>query len=197
MHGAGGDIVGRLLAEQLGYRYVDEEIISLAAERGGVDPEHVADEEQRKSFVARLLQGLAHGAPEADLSNVRSAPEEHRALIRAVIEDVALEGRAVIVAHAASHALAGRGGVLRVLVTASPEIRAQRLVAAGAAADEAGAQKLLREGDAARADYLRRFYEVDHELPEQYDLVINLDELTPEDATAVIACAAGSSPSEA
>jgi cytidylate kinase len=188
--GAGGEAVGRLIAEQLGYRYVDEEIVAVAAERGGVEAEDVADAEQRKSFVTRLLGGLAHAAPDADLGGVRAASEEHRGLIRAVIDDIADEGDAVIVAHAASHALAGRDRVLRVFVTASPATRVHRVVAQGATSED-DAARFVRDADAARADYLKRFYGVERELPEQYDLVVNLDALAPQDAAAVIVRAAG------
>jgi cytidylate kinase len=186
--GAGGEDIGRLLAERLGYRYLDEEIVSRAAEKGGYDPEHVSDSEQRKTFVWRLLANLASTTPEADLGGVRTEPERHRELIRDVIAEVAEQGEAVIVAHAASHALAGRDGVLRVLVTASPQARARRL-AVTRGIDEADATKALRSEDAARADYLKRFYGVDHELPEQYDLVVNTETLPPQRAAAVIASA--------
>ena len=47
--------------------------------------------------------------------------DELRNLIRMAIEETAERGNVVIVAHAASHALAGRYDVLRVLVTASAE----------------------------------------------------------------------------
>ena len=35
--GAEGERIGALVAERLGFRYVDEEIITLAAEKQGVD----------------------------------------------------------------------------------------------------------------------------------------------------------------
>jgi len=35
--GAGGDDVGRIVAERLGFLYVDEEIIARAAAKGGID----------------------------------------------------------------------------------------------------------------------------------------------------------------
>ena len=91
----------------------------------------------------------------------------------------------VIVAHAASYALAGRDDVLRVLVTGSAMARAGALAASdGIGPDEAVEQ--IRESDEARADYLRRFYQVDHEMPEHYDLCISTDGLTPAQAAAVI-----------
>ena len=53
--GAGGEEVGRLVADRLGFVYVDEEIVARAAARGGIDPADVADEERRKSLLERVL----------------------------------------------------------------------------------------------------------------------------------------------
>jgi cytidylate kinase len=113
-----------------------------------------------------------------------------RAFIREAIQAAAARGSVVIGAHAASFALAGNEGTLRVLVTASPETRAQR-IAAQRGLDEAEARREVRDGDAERADYLQRFYGVRSELPTQYDLVINTDALSHEDAARVVAQAAG------
>ena len=101
-----------------------------------------------------------------------------RALIREAIEEVAARGNVVVVAHAASFALAGREDTLRVLVTASPETRAGRY------------EGSIKDSDAARADYLRRFYGVEHELPTHYDLVLNTDVVSVEKAAELIALAA-------
>jgi cytidylate kinase len=97
----------------------------------------------------------------------------------------------VIVAHAASLALGDRDDVLRVLITASSETRARRLAEAGDI-DEAEAKKVVARGDANRADYLKRFYGTSAELPTHYDLVINTDRVTLEDAASLILSAARS-----
>ena len=138
---AGGEEVGRGVAERLGYRVIDAEIIERAAERAEVDPKRVAETEQRQPLIRRLIAAIAFpgqagalpleyyaAAPEAALAIGQPLEDRLRSLIREVIEEVANEGRAVIVAHAASMALAGRYGILRVLVTAPPERRARRLV---------------------------------------------------------------------
>jgi len=39
---AGGEAVGRAVAPRLGYRFVDEEIVSKAAQKAQVDPAVVA-----------------------------------------------------------------------------------------------------------------------------------------------------------
>jgi cytidylate kinase len=96
----------------------------------------------------------------------------------------------VIVAHAASYALTGRDGVLRVLVTATDTTRAAR-IAESEEIDAKKAGKRLSDSDKGRAVYLQRFYGVKKEQPTDYDLVVNTDRLTPDEAAATIVAAAG------
>jgi cytidylate kinase len=192
--GAGGEEVGRLVAERLGFLYVNEEIVARAAAKGGVDAADVADEERRKSLAARALNAIAQGGGEAwtlgavgPLSSREELDSDDiRSLIRETIEQTAARGKAVIVAHAASYAIGHSDGVLRVLVTASPETRTTR-VAEAEGLDQAGAARALKESDAGRADYLKRFYDVREESPTHYDLVLNTDALSFEQAADLIA----------
>src|SRR5215831_4165995 len=168
--GAGGEQVGRLVAGRLGFVYVDEEIVSRTAAKAGIDAGAVADEEQRKSIVSRMLQALAQSGAEA--LAVGGGPPPHpddeptgeavRVLIRETIEQTAAQGNVVIVAHAASHAVAPLSHALRVLVTASPETRAKR-VGESEGLDESSAVRAVKESDGARRDYLKRFYSVDEQ----------------------------------
>lgn len=199
---AGGEDVARSLASGLRFRVVDAEIVQRAAARAGIDAARLQDAEQRQPLLRRLLtslrpRGLADDAAfqrETALAEAAAAGGEvtgnhGKSLLRAAIEEVAGEGRVVIVAHAASLALGGRADVLRVLVTGSPESRAHRLVSlSGASLAEARAA--VRASDEARADYLRRFYGVAAELPTHYDLVVNTDQLAPEQAVAMLLAAA-------
>ena len=192
--GAGGEEVGRLVAERLGFLYVNEEIVARAAAKGGVDAADVADEERRKSLAARALNAIAQGGGEAwtlgavgPLSSREELDSDDiRSLIRETIEQTAARGKAVIVAHAASYAIGHGDGVLRVLVTASPETRTTR-IAEAEGLDQAGAARALKESDAGRADYLKRFYDVREESPTHYDLVLNTDGLSVEQAADLIA----------
>jgi len=192
--GAGGEEIARLVSERLGFAYVDEQIISRAAERGGIDPETVADEERRKSLMSNLLAvmadgGAMYGPPPVAPTWSEPSSENVRSFIRDAIEEVAARGKAVIVAHAASHAIQSSAGALRVLITASPENRATRLAEADGL-DGSEAAKAIKSSDAARTDYLKRFYGV-KELPTSYDLVINTDALSLDRAADVIVQAAG------
>jgi cytidylate kinase len=114
---------------------------------------------------------------------------EIQVLIREAIEQTAARGDVVITAHAASHALKSDASILRVLVTASPSTRAERV--SGQSGIEIGkAQRAVKTSDASRRDYLKRLYDVAEELPTQYDLVINTDDISVEEASALVVHAA-------
>jgi len=199
--GAEGEAVARGVAERLGLRYLDEEIIETAAEWVDLHPSVVGEVERRKSLMTRIGESMRGqpmaSRPDASAQRLSGAghrempiDEDLRTLIRDAIREAADEGDIVIASHAASIALADRQDAVRVLVTASHKTRAGRISAARNV-DPRRAEKVLSAEDAARADYLKRFHGVEVELPTHYDLVVNTDNLSPERAADLIALAAG------
>jgi hypothetical protein len=209
--GARAEEIGRRVAIELRFRYVNEEIIAWAANKASVNAEEIDRVEHSTPLVQRVLDTLARAASvseaEADAAaamvlagapgwegytfNLPAADpsERYRGLIRGVIWETALAGRAVITAHAAGIYLAGREGLLRVFVTGSAESRARRL------ADEDGlsldqTRRRIAHSDRERQAYLRRFYDLRQELSVHYDLVVNTDVLSPAAASSAILGAA-------
>jgi hypothetical protein len=186
------------VADKLDVRYLDEEIIAQAAAKGGVSPADVADAERRRSLLSRVLSELGSGheaqgwavtgvAP--PVGSDESAPALLQSLIVDVVSEVAGQSDIVIGAHGASFVLAGRPDVLRVHIAASSETRVRRLVESAKLTSKA-AEKQIRESDQSRADYLRRFFGIESELPIHYDLVVNTDTMSYEEAAELIALAA-------
>ncbi|HET9093497.1 MAG TPA: cytidylate kinase-like family protein [Solirubrobacteraceae bacterium] len=212
--GAGGEEVALAVGAALRFPVISEEILSRAAAEAGVSLETVADVERRRTFMGKLVGRLVPSSPAASAPGPRhsldaqmtagvvglalpvdGAPrlssDELRGKIRSAIDEYMAHGDVVILAHAAAHSLSGRAGVLRVFVTGSPEVRAGR-IAASRLLRPGDAARFVRAGDANRADYLKRFYGIEHESPDRYDLVLDTDELTVEDAAQVILAAAES-----
>ena len=166
----------------------------------------MADVEKRKSLLVRLVEGMGSSgmgaaglgtgfgvppSPEAGSSGP-GASDELRGVIRSTIEEIAASGDAVIVAHAASLALGEREDVLRAAITASQGTRERRL-ASELGVSEKEIARTLKRSDAGRADYIKRFYGISEELPTHYDLVVNTDKLSAEDAAELIVQAAAPS----
>jgi cytidylate kinase len=192
----GAEAIAADIAKELGFRHIDEEIINLAAEKRNISPAEVANAERRKSFLAQFVEDVARGGGAELLNyipNHRTVPvgsEDLRALIREAVRETANQGNVVIVAHAASYALGRRDDVLRVLVTGSPFMRASRWLKTSGGKSPEEAAETIADSDKARANYLKRFYDIDREMPEDYDLCISTDVLTPAQAAELILKAA-------
>jgi cytidylate kinase len=194
--GAGGEQIAAAVAEKLGFRYVDDEIIGRAAEEAGFDRETVAASEKTESFIMRSLSQMAVADPSTwavDSSVLASTSGAFQKLIEQAIRKTAEEGNVVIVAHGASIPLAGMPGLLRVLITGSVEKRVARAVES-AGLKEKDARKTIEHSDNQRKQFLDRFYKVKQESPAHYDLIINTDVLDADHATRLILAAAEHQP---
>jgi len=186
--GSGAESIGRDVAQQLGFGYLNEAIVAQVARDRGVDPAIISDAEQRKSLFSRLAEMALREAPQMSSPPKLYAFDETDMLlwdIRDAVRDAADRGNVVLVAHAACYACAYRSDVLRVWVTAPPSTRASRLASALDLSDKEAA-KLVRQSDAARASYLKKVYDIGVESDTDYDVVINTERLTTDAAVGLI-----------
>ncbi len=196
--GAGGSQVARQVAERLGWRVVDNELIEEVAARAGLPPEHVAEREERIStFVERLARTLAAASPDVfpppdSAGAVVDVPETDLVRItETVVAEIAGQGRVVLVGRAAPAVLSREADALHVKLVAPRGFRIQ--VAAGrlgCAPDKAAA--VLDRTDRNRARYLREYYRRDWDDPVNYHLVLNTGVLGFEGATELIVARARS-----
>lgn len=191
--GAGGEEIGQAVAKALGYQYVDDEIIVRAADKAGITPEEMAKTERPPGLITRLLESLGKTSADpsgwasyASFTALESPTSE--AIIELAVKETARAGNAVIVAHGASIALGRAPGVLRVLVTGSPDVRTDRLREAQGSS-EGEARKAIDGSDKARREYIDRFYKTSEE-PTHYDLVVNTDTISAETAAELVTAAA-------
>ncbi len=196
--GVGGEEVAQQVAKRLDLRYIDYQVIQAAAREAGVSPETVSEAEHTPSLLTRILEALARNpsmpvAAWADPVPLAASPLyasiDYRKFIENVIRDLAQEGGCVIVGHGAQVILRERLDTLRVLVTGSAPFRARRIMA-GMGVDEKTALKTVERTDNERLDYFRRFYETGWLTPCSYDLCVNTDHLSAQQAAEVVAGAA-------
>jgi cytidylate kinase len=186
--GSGAESIGRDVARQLGFGYLNEAIVAQVASDRGIDPAVVSEAEQRRSFFARVAEMAARAAPV-----VTEHPPLYKFdetdmllwLIRDALRDAADRGNVVLVAHAACYACSDRSDVLRVWVTAPASTRASRVASALGLSDKEAA-KSVGQSDAARASYLKRVHGIDEESNTDYDVVINTERLTTDAAVSLV-----------
>jgi cytidylate kinase len=199
--GSGGFALAHQLAEQLGFRYYDWEITSEAAARAGVQPTDVIAAERVPGFIERVMRRLgAASAVSMDGTSVFADPspavwtnaiasldsDSYRPVVERVVLELAEQGEAVIVGHAAQYTLRDNPGVLKVLIHGSEEARSRRL-AMEQGTDLKKAVELIKQSDKDRSELLKRVYHFNWLDANMYDLSVNTDHLTVEYAAGVVA----------
>lgn len=191
--GSGGAPVGTELARRFGAEFLDRSIVASVAERSGI-PEDEAEgyDEQLPSIWQRVAAALATTSPEVSMPPLPSGEElsggavqERLAgLTRAVIEEAAERGNAVILGRGAAFIVGRRRDALHVHLHAPLEARVRNLLTrveempADARPDAASVAGLCKHIDAKRAQYIRRLFGVDWLDVSHYDLAIDTSTAT-------------------
>lgn len=190
-HGTRGEAIAASVASQLGWQLIDYAILERAAKEAGVSPETLKGAAQHRRLLDRILEAIGRSEPSYDGGWIapvalRSSPlytsSEYRAFVEDAIREFAERGNVVILGHGASLVLGKRADTLRILVTGSTENRAKQAMAAGVS--ERDAERQIRDADQEREAYFREFYDEAWLDPATYDLVLNTDRLSVEDAVA-------------
>jgi cytidylate kinase len=191
-YGAGGSEVARRVADALGWRLVDNELVERVAARAGLAPEDVAKWEERAStFVERLARALVAATPEMAIPEEAggTVPKLGEAdLVRiteGVVAEIAAEGRVVLVGRAAPAVLAQQRDALHVKLVAPKPDRVEA-VAARLGVSPQQAAVAVDESDSTRARYHRQYYHRDWNDPVNYHLVLNTGTLGLDGATGLI-----------
>jgi cytidylate kinase len=189
-YGAGGSEVARLVAAELGWSVVDNDIVDRVAERAGLAPEVVARQDERiPGFVERLAQALMASSQEYAVAELGLAVrEEQPSIVRItemVVQEIAAEGRVVLVGRAAPAVLGTRHDALHVKLVAPRDFRI-RLAQEAEGLDARTAAERLDETDANRARYHREHYGRDWGDPAHFHMVLNTGLLGLDGATRII-----------
>ena len=205
-YGSGGGAIGRALAQRLGADYLDRELVAQVAARSGIPEAEAAGYDERlPGLWRRLAAALTSTTPEevtaalpVEVSGEAAIEERLFAITRAIIEEAAATGNAVIAGRGAGFILAGRPGVVRVQLHAALDARVGYLRArveelpadVRPDADDAALKALCTSVDRARAGYLRSRFGVDWMDLRHYDLSLDAGRLGLGRCTDLIALAA-------
>ncbi len=174
--GSGGPEIGTALAERLGYRYVDREMIVEAARQYGVVEEKLTQlDETKPSLLERFDVETRHFIT----------------VIQSAVYDVAEQDSVVINSRGGQILLRGIAHVLRVRVIAPFDLRVKRVMKKmtgqmGESVDVRTTAEMVRRSDHEKHGRMRYLYDVDWSDPSLYDLVFNTEKLTTEAAVDMI-----------
>ena len=190
-YGSGGREIGKALAEKLGISFYDKQIISLAAEKSGLSPEFITNNEQRvrSGFMQNLAASAAY---QSGFFSSQYLPLSETIFISQaqVIRDIAAKERAVIVGRCADYILSGRNNTVNIFIHAPIEDRVRRIMALYQLS-EADAMKAIATSDKERGNHYFRYTDRKWGKAQNYDLSINSSLLGIEGTVEMLADVAG------
>jgi cytidylate kinase len=168
--GSLGNEIGRKVAERLGYRFADREIIAKAAEQFGAE-----------------LSDLRHGTEGKPTFWERLTDSQHRyrAYVDSIILEMASGDDVVLTGMAAAIVLRQVPHALRARTNAPERTRADRVEQQQGLTREA-ALDLVRHTDHQRATRVKFLYRVNVDDHLLYDVVLNTERLTADEGARLI-----------
>lgn len=169
-YGSGGRLIGKTVAEKLGWKFLDREIIETAARESGLSEKFIEQSGEYASATTSLLFNLSVGNnPDGGMMSLYN---EVFNVQREIICKAADEGKCVIVGRCADYILRDRTDCMNVFIHASTEKRANRIVAVYGD-DAKNPEKRLKEKDKKRRVYCRNFTGQEWGEPHNYQLCID------------------------
>ncbi len=169
--GSLGFEVAQTAADLLGFRLVWRDVINQAARISG-------SPEAALAVIDDL--GLLGICPSPE------ACQAYRQAVQQIMQELADQGNVVIIGRAGQMILSGWLEVLHVQVIAPRPLRIERVAARQEISPES-AMAQVEASDRRRRNYIKRFYNVQWDDPNLYDLVINTAHLAPTAAAQLIA----------
>jgi CMP/dCMP kinase len=184
--GSGGAYVGQRIAKHFKLRYIDREVLRLAAESLGVEEAAVeASRERLTSFWERIFGPLTLLPPEAPYTPPPMRRFTDEELFRkqvAALKLIAAREDCVIIGYGGAHVLPPHQRMVNLYFHAPLKFRLRRLMQLYNLTDVSAAGRMIRESDETRRRYFTQMTGKDWACADNYHLCINtslfpLDEL--------------------
>lgn len=152
--GSNGRIIGEALAERLGYKFYDKELIAKVAKDNGLS-EHLfegIDEKPTNSMLYSLVMGIQSGKGLYYQYNDIMNGDNLFKLQSDVIKGIAKEDNCVIVGRCADYILRDHPGLVKVFLYANREERVKTLMARDNMSEKL-ANSAVSKADKRRSNY--------------------------------------------
>lgn len=176
-YGSGGRYVGKLLADKLGIKLYDKELIQKVANESGLSEQYVQENEQKISKITELNNGYYSSLSNADELFIHESN---------VIKEIASKESCVIVGRCANFILKDNEIVTSVFIYSSLEDKIARAVKYYNL-DEKNAKKEINKIDKLRANHYKYYTNNDWKDLSNYDICINSDKNGIENTAEIIA----------
>ncbi len=176
-YGSGGRYVGRLIADKLGIKFYDKDLIIRLAEETGLTEEYIEKNEEKRDPLSILNNGFYEGLTNSDHLFLKESE---------LIRKLASEDSCVIIGRCADFILKDKKNVLKVFISGSMEDKIKRVTKIYGI-DKKDAQKEINRINKLRASHYKHYTGNEWLEASNYDICINSD-LYGVEKTADIIC---------
>lgn len=169
--GSGGRDLAKALADRLSLEIHDRSLVEKIARDKDLEQAMIAELDESAMNQARLwVRGVLN-------QKIFMRDQYHMALVK-VVTGLAARGGCIFLGRGANHIL-GENATLRIRLVASLGTRVDKILQR-TDLTRAEARGLLEETDRQRSEYIRKVFREEPGKPENYDLVMNADNISLE-----------------
>lgn len=176
-YGSGGRYVGRLVADKLGIKLYDKDLIIKLSEETGLSEEYIESNEQKREILANLNDGYYFSLNNADNLFLNEAK---------LIKKLADNESCVIIGRCADFILKDRKDITKIFIYSDIENKIRRATEIYGL-EKSKAEKEIKRINKLRANHYKFYTERDWNDKSNYDICINSDVLGVE-KTANLIC---------
>ena len=176
-YGSGGRYVGRLVADKLGIKLYDKDLIIKLSEETGLSEEYIESNEQKRETLANLNDGYYFSLNNADNLFLNEAK---------LIKKLADNESCVIIGRCADFILKDRKDITKIFIYSDIENKIRRATEIYGL-EKSKAEKEIKRINKLRANHYKFYTERDWNDKSNYDICINSDVLGVE-KTADLIC---------
>ena len=184
--GAGGQEIGRMLAQDFEAKFYDRELLNLAAKESGFSEKIFKQNDEKKGFLRGLFNIQAPHMIGGSLYGSNFSQDSLFQFQSDAIRKAASEGSCVFLGRCADYILRDFDNVVNVFITASMDFRVD-VVSKVKQLDAEHARKLIEHVESRRAQYYNYYTGKRWGAAESYDLCIDASILGLEETEKLIA----------
>ena len=199
-YGSAGQVIGQMVAKEMGYDFYDKEIIDMSAQESGLSPDFIAKNEQNLSsaWLYNLLVGTSYagfstsgpGQPITNHTPIMPLADQLFNAQRKTILSLAKKSPCVIVGRCADYILSSSEEIdqkelVNIFIYAAMEDKVRRAIEQYHV-PEKDAKKFIQQANKRRANHYNTFTENIWGDRKNYDLLINSTTLGLENTAKLI-----------
>ena len=184
--GAGGQEIGRMLAQDFNAKFYDRELLNLAAKESGFSEKFFKQNDEKKGFIRGLLNVQSPHLTGGSMYGSNFSQESLFQFQSDAIRKAAEGGSCVFLGRCADYILRDFENVVNIFITASMDFRIA-LVSKVKELDADHARKLIEQVESRRAQYYNYYTGKKWGAAESYDFCIDASILGLEETEKIIA----------